>query len=192
VKDCAEKTKLQPDKFAEQCAIHEYESNVIKYVMTDIPSQIGVSTHSSKTNNEILESRGRYTINFCKTNNSGVGIGEDKIFWHDSKRENMQLKVSDLFIFAIWRYSHVNGFTDEFNITVYTAFKVYDNASDNSVKYYANEYMNGQKRYDYAMIECVSDDGNVAKCPARILGFVQYNITLGIPTPQFIGEEDCH
>jgi hypothetical protein len=26
-------------------------------------------------------------------------------------------------------------------------------ASDSSVKYYAIEYMNGQKRYDYAIIE---------------------------------------
>ena len=49
--------------------------------MTDISSQIGVSTHSSKTNNEMWESRGRYTIHFCKTNNRGVGIGEDKVFW---------------------------------------------------------------------------------------------------------------
>jgi hypothetical protein len=59
----------------------------------------------------------------------------------------MQLKVSDLFRFAIQRYSHghVNGFTDELKVTRYTTFKVYDNASDNSVKYYANEYMNGQK-----------------------------------------------
>ncbi len=50
--------------------------------------------------------------------------------------------------------------------------------------------MNGQKRYDYAMIEVVSDDGTIASCPAMILGFVQYNITLGIPTPQFTGEEE--
>ncbi len=49
VKDHAEKH----NKFAEQCAVCEYESNVIKYVMTDISSQIGVSTHSSKTNNEM-------------------------------------------------------------------------------------------------------------------------------------------
>jgi hypothetical protein len=53
--------------------------------MTDISSQIGVSTHSSKTNNEMWESRGRYTIHYCKTNNRGVGIGEGKVFWHDSK-----------------------------------------------------------------------------------------------------------
>ncbi len=90
VKDHAEKTQRRPDKFEEQCAIREYESNVIKYVMTDISSQIGVSTHSSKSNNEMWESRGRYTIHFCKTNNRGVGIGEDMVLWHDSKREKMQ------------------------------------------------------------------------------------------------------
>jgi hypothetical protein len=84
----------------------------------------------------------------------------------------------------------VNGFTDEFKVTRYTTFKVFDNASDNSVKYYANEYMNSQKRYDYAMIEFVSDDGTIAICPAMILGFVQHKITLGIPTPQFTGEEE--
>ncbi len=56
----AEKIQRQPDKFAEQCAICKYESNIIKYVMTDISSRIGVSTHSSKTNNEMWESRGRY------------------------------------------------------------------------------------------------------------------------------------
>jgi hypothetical protein len=80
VKDHAEKTQRRPDKFAEQCAIREYESNVIKYVMTDIISQIGVSTNSSKTNNKMWESRGRYTIHFCKTNKRGVGKGEDKVF----------------------------------------------------------------------------------------------------------------
>jgi hypothetical protein len=50
--------------------------------------------------------------------------------------------------------------------------------------------MNGQKRFDYAMIEFVSNDGTVATCPAMILGFIQYNITLGIPTPQFTGDEE--
>ncbi len=131
MKDHAEKTQRRPDKFAEVCAICEYESNVIKYVMFDISSQNGVSNHSSKTNNKMWESRGRYTIHFCKTNNRGVGIGEDKVVWHDNKREKMQLKVSVLFIFAIRRYSHVNGFTDEFKVTGYTTFKVHDNASDN-------------------------------------------------------------
>jgi hypothetical protein len=64
IKNHAEKTQMQPDKFAEQCAIREYESNVIKYVMIDISSQIGESTHSSKNNKEMWESRGRNTIHF--------------------------------------------------------------------------------------------------------------------------------
>jgi hypothetical protein len=34
------------------------------------------------------------------------------------------------------------------------------------------------------------DDGTIGTCPAMILGFVGYNITLGIPTPQFTGEEE--
>ncbi len=50
--------------------------------------------------------------------------------------------------------------------------------------------MNGEKRYDYATIEFVSDDGTIATCPAMVLGFVQYNITLGIPPPQFSDEEE--
>jgi hypothetical protein len=83
----------------------------------------------------------------------------------------------------------VDGLTEEFKVTGYTTFKVYDNASDNSVTYYANEYMNGQKIYDNAIIEFMSDDRTIATCPAMILGFVQYNITLGIPTPQFTCEE---
>ncbi len=43
VKDHAERTQQQPDNFAEQCAIQEYESNVIKYVLTDLSHQHGVS-----------------------------------------------------------------------------------------------------------------------------------------------------
>jgi hypothetical protein len=39
------------------------------------------------------------------------------------------------------------------------------------------------------VIEFVSNDGTIATCPATLLGFVQYNITLGIPSPQFTDEE---
>ncbi len=37
--------------------------------MTDFSSQIGVSRHLLKNNKEMWESRGRYTIHYCKTNN---------------------------------------------------------------------------------------------------------------------------
>ncbi len=66
----------------------------------------------------------------------------------------------------------MHGFTDESKVTEYTIFKVNDNACKNSVKYYANEYINAVTRYDYAMIEFVSDDSTTATFPAMIFGFV--------------------
>jgi hypothetical protein len=83
----------------------------------------------------------------------------------------MTFKFLDLFIFASRKYSHVHRFTDELKVTEYTTFKVNVNSSNNSVKYYANEYMNGQKRYDYAMNEFVLDDETITTCSAMILGF---------------------
>ncbi len=70
-----------------------------------------------KKQNETWEFRGRYTIHCFKTNNRGVGIDEDKVLWHDSKMAKINFKVLDLFIFAIRRYSHVHGITDEFKVT---------------------------------------------------------------------------
>ncbi len=60
-----------------------------------------------------------------------TGIGEDKVLWHNGRKKKMKFKVSDQFIFAIRRYSHVHGFTDDFKITGYTTFKVNINASNN-------------------------------------------------------------
>jgi hypothetical protein len=37
------------------------------------------------------------------------------------------------------------------------------------------------------MIDFLLDDGDTATCPAKILGFVRYNITSGIPTPHISG-----
>ncbi len=45
-------------------------------------------------------------------------------------------------------------------------------SSEKRATCYATEYMNGEKRYDYAMIELVSDDGLKATCPSMILGFL--------------------
>jgi hypothetical protein len=98
--------------------------------------------------------------------------------------------VSDLFIFAIRRFSHVNEYADKFKVTGYTTYKVKNNSMEDSAKYYATEYMYGEKRFDYAMINFVSDEGITETCPSKILGFVRHNITKGIPTPQFLGNEE--
>ena len=190
VKDHAERTQRRPDNFAEQCAIREYESNVIKYVMTDLSHQLGLSGPRANRGIANFDSRGKFTVCFSKTNSKGIGISPDTIIWLEKKKEKLKLRVSDLFIFAIRRFSHVNGYTDEFKVTGYTTYKVKDNSKEDSVKYYATEYMNGGKRYDYAMINFVSDEGMTETCPSKILGFVRYNITKGIPTPQFLGNEE--
>ena len=46
VKDHAARTQQRPANFAEQCAIREFENNVIKYVMADLSNQLGVSVHN--------------------------------------------------------------------------------------------------------------------------------------------------
>jgi hypothetical protein len=57
-----------------------------------------------------------------------------QIIWLDKKKEKMKFQVSDLFTFAIRRFSHVNGYTDEFKVTGYTTYKVKNNSMENSVK----------------------------------------------------------
>jgi hypothetical protein len=47
-----------------------------------------------------------------------------------------------------------------------------------------------KKRYNYALVDFVDNEGATRSCPALILGFIRYDITLGIPTPQFIHEDE--
>ena len=58
------------------------------------------------------------------------------------------------------------------------------------VIYYASELKNGHKRYNYALVDFVDNDGTTKSCPALMLGFIRYDITLGIPTPQFIHKDE--
>jgi hypothetical protein len=44
VKDHAQQTQRRPDSFAQQCALREYETNLLRYVMSDIDGQLGLST----------------------------------------------------------------------------------------------------------------------------------------------------
>ncbi len=111
-------------------------------------------------------------LTLSETNNRGIGVSQDLVSWHDLKKERMRFHVSDLFIFAIRRFSHVNGYTDTFKVTGYTTYYAVNNSMDDTIKYYATEYMNGEKRYDYAMINFISDEGVTNTCPAKILGFV--------------------
>jgi len=158
--------------------------------MTDLSNQLGVSAHNharSITKSELQEN---FTLTLSETNNRGIGVSQDLVSCHDIKKDKMRFHVSDLFIFAIRKLSYVNGYTDKFKVTGYTTCYAVNNSMDDTITYYATEYMNGEKRYDYAMINFFSDKGMTTTCPAKILGFVHYNITKGIPTPQFSGDEE--
>ena len=157
--------------------------------MTDLSNQLGVSARNRATSAAKSELRGKFTLTLSETNNRGIGVSQDLVSWPDIKKDKMRCHVSNLFIFAIRRYSHVHGYTDKFKVTGYTTYKNAVHNSDDTIKYYATEYMNGDKRYDYAMINFISDEGITATCQSKILGFVRYNITKGIPTPQFSGDE---
>ena len=96
--------------------------------------------------------------------------------------------VSDLLKFALRRHSHINGYSDWYKVMGYTLLTIRD--TDKKVMYYTTELKNGHKQYDYAMIDFEGDEDNTKSCPSLILGFVRYDITLGIPTPQFIHEDE--
>jgi hypothetical protein len=66
--------------------------------------------------------------------------------------------------------------------------KVYANDCMQPVMYYATEYVSGSERYDYAMVQLENNEGSLATCLAKIIGFVCYDETPGIPTLHVI---DC-
>jgi len=124
------------------------------------------------------------------TNKSGLGVFPDEVMWHCAKRECLKCGVSDLLTFALRRHSHINGYSDSYKVTGYTSLKIICRDTDKKVVYYATKLMNGNRHYDYALIDFVGDDGSTQSCPSLILGFIRYDITSGIPTPQFIHEQE--
>ncbi len=157
--------------------------------MTDLDDQLGVRKSGVKKTPEKSKFCGRLTLSLSKTNNRGIGIFNDKVSWHDKKRDRMKVPVADLFVFAIRRYSHAHGYTNKFKVTGYTTCMIKKDSDEESVKFYATEYMNGDRQYDFAMIDFLLDDGDTATCPAKILGFVRYNITSGILMPHISGND---
>ncbi len=98
--------------------------------MTDMSNSIGASNCPAPRQNEMIELWGRFTVHFSATTKRGIGREEDKIVWHEKKREKMTFNVADLFLFAIRRFSHSHGYTDEFKVTGYTTFKVNNTSSE--------------------------------------------------------------
>ncbi len=61
VKDHAQQTQRRPDSFAPQCALREYETNLLRYVLTEIGGQLGCSTITLPQSNDVLCLKGKFT-----------------------------------------------------------------------------------------------------------------------------------
>jgi hypothetical protein len=96
VKDHAQQTQQRPDSFAQQCALREYETNLLRYVMSDINGQLGLSPPIKLVSTNVVIPKGKFTLHMSKTNRSGVGVLPDEVMWHCAKRERLKCGVSDL------------------------------------------------------------------------------------------------
>jgi hypothetical protein len=101
VKDHAQQTQQQPDSFAQQCALQEYETNLLRYVMSEINGQIGLSQQTESVSTTVVIPKGKFTLQMSTTNRSGVGVLPDEVMWHCAKREHIKCGVSDLLTFAL-------------------------------------------------------------------------------------------
>jgi hypothetical protein len=82
VKDHAQQTQRRPDSFAQQCALREYETNLLRYVTSDIEGQLGLSTKTPPVSKDVVKAKGQYTLKMSRTNKSGVGALPDEVSWH--------------------------------------------------------------------------------------------------------------
>jgi len=184
VKDHAVRTQRRVDKFAEQCAMRHYEDSVIRYVMQDINFDNAISGNSVSVTHR--NHSGRYRITFASRNPRGMPLGDDTVTWYDKQKTSQTHPISDLLKTAIRRFTTIHGYRNAFSITGYTSVTLTHDQNQLPVIYYASPSVNGKERYDYAMINFKDDNDVTNTCPAKILGFIQYNVTLGIPTPHFV------
>ncbi len=145
VKDHAQQTHRRPDLFAQQCALREYETNLLRYVMSDIDGQLGLSTKTLYVSNNVGCPKGKFTLNMSTTNKLGVGVLPDNVMWHCAKREHLKCGVEDLLTFSLQRHSHINGYSDSYKVTEYTSLTINCRDTEERVIYYASELKNGHK-----------------------------------------------
>ena len=113
--------------------------------------------------------KGKFTLQMSTTNRSGVGVLPDEVLWHCAKRERLKCGISDLLTFAIRRHSHINGYSDSYKVTGYTSLTMNCKDNEKRVIYQASELKNGQKRYNYALVDFVDNDGATRSWPSLIL-----------------------
>ncbi len=79
VKDHAQQTQRRPDSFVQQCVLWEYETNILRYVMSDINGQLGLSHQTISVSTNVVIPKGKFTLHMSTTNKSGVGVSPDEV-----------------------------------------------------------------------------------------------------------------
>jgi hypothetical protein len=62
VKDRAQQTQRRPNSFAQQCALREYETNLLRYVMSEINGQIGLSQQTESVSTTVVITKRKFTL----------------------------------------------------------------------------------------------------------------------------------
>jgi hypothetical protein len=101
VKDHAQRTQRQPDTFAQQCALREYETNLLRYVISEINGQLRLSQQTESESTTIVIPKGKFTLQMSPINRFGVYALPDEVTWHCAKRERLKCGVSALLTFAL-------------------------------------------------------------------------------------------
>ncbi len=138
VKYHAQQTQRRPDLFAQQCALREYETNLLRYEMSDINGQIGLSPQTKSVSTNVVIPKGKFTLHMSTTNRSGVGVSPDEVMWHCAKKECLKCGVSDLLTFALRRHSNINSYSDSYTVMGYTLLTMNCRDTEKRVIFYAS------------------------------------------------------
>ncbi len=92
--------------------------------MTEIGGHLGFSTITLPESKDVVRPKGKFMLKMSTTNKSGMGVFPDEVMWHCAKREHLHCGVSHLLKFALRRHSHINGYSDSYNVTGYTSLRI--------------------------------------------------------------------
>ena len=189
VKDLAKTTQRRPEVFAEQLATRMYEENVLNhaYKYSVMPALSMEYERVKRMDDDDVAFRGKYTLTIGATDHHGRG--KYTVEWHNPKRDKLSIDVSEVVKIAITKFATKYDWHGQFSITGYTEMKKKFEDLDSPTTFHANELISGKPWYDWAMVQFyeVGHEEEDSVCPAKILGFFQYN-DAGMPTPHLVDE----
>ena len=100
--------------------------------------------------NEKTSFRGLYTVQFEQCDSRGHG--NVNVTWSDRTKQYIDVSIHDMFKYAIRAYALSHGCCDEFEVKGYTSACMMLENYQESVLFYANNYLHGGERYHFCMV----------------------------------------